>query len=68
MGNVYIRGDKERRIAHLGIIDQEKKVQFIDEALSAELTRREKEREQKLREKYELIGEKYEALEKETEE
>ena len=42
MGNVYIRGDKERRMSHLGIIDQEKKVQFIDEALDRELTRREK--------------------------
>lgn len=66
MGNVYIRGDKERRIAHLGIIDQEEKVQFIDEALSAELTRRENKREQELREKYGLIGKEFTALEENT--
>lgn len=66
MGNVYIRGDIERRIAHLGIIDQEEKVQFIDNALSKELTSREKEREEKLREKYELSGKKYSELEEET--
>lgn len=67
MANIYIRGDKERRIAHLGIIDQEEKVQFIDEALNAELTRREKERKQKLRKKYGLSGEKFDTLEEGTE-
>lgn len=43
MTNRYIRGDKETRMARLGIIEQEKIVEFVDEALDKELTRLEKE-------------------------
>ena len=45
MANRYIRIDKERRMARLGIIDQEDVVQFIDEALGKELSRVEGVRE-----------------------
>ena len=43
MANRYIRGSKETRMARLGVIEQEKIVEFIDEALDRELTRLEKE-------------------------
>ena len=46
MANRYIRGSKETRMARLGIIEQEKIVEFIDETLDKELTRREKEAKQ----------------------
>ena len=46
MANRYIRGSKETRMARLGIIEQEKIVEFIDEALDTELTRLEKETKQ----------------------
>ncbi len=42
MANRYIRGDKERRMARLDIIEQEDVLQFIDEALDRELARLEK--------------------------
>ena len=42
MANRYIRGDKETRMARLGIIEQEDIVGFIDEALGKELTRLER--------------------------
>lgn len=56
MGNVYVRGDKERRMSYLGIIDQEKKVEFIDEALHEKLTIREKEREERILQKGEVVS------------
>lgn len=43
MANRYIRGSKETRMARLGIIEQEKIVEFIDEALEEKLARLEKE-------------------------
>lgn len=42
MANRYIRGSKETRMARLGIIEQEKIVEFIDEALEEKLARLEK--------------------------
>ena len=48
MANRYIRGDKETRMARLGIIEQEDIVQFIDEALHEKLAIREKEREERI--------------------
>ena len=62
----YIRGSKETRMARLGIIEQADIVKFIDEALDEKLARDEKEREEKLREKYGLTGKEYSELEGET--
>ena len=50
-------------MARLGIIEQADIVKYIDEALDEKLVRDEKKREEKLREKYELTGEKYSELE-----
>ena len=45
MSNRYIREDKERRMARLGIIGKAAEVEFIDRALDAALSKLEEKKE-----------------------